>query len=205
MKKGFTLIELLAVIVILAIIALIATPIVLSIINDSKESAILRSADFYLDGVELSVSQAILKDIDIPDGEYRVMEDGNLCIGTLSESTCTGNTLEVEVKGEKPSSGTIKITSGQIGDIKLNLQNKIVIKNEKGELIFKEKLTLVNYIKNLYNPTKTATVNSIEYDLDETHLLMNDRLGNSNVAKDEGNIRYYGKTPTIRPESIMLQ
>ena len=52
MKKGFTLIELLAVIVILAIIALIATPIVLSIINDSKESATLRSAQFYLDGVE---------------------------------------------------------------------------------------------------------------------------------------------------------
>jgi type IV pilus assembly protein PilA len=51
MKKGFTLIELLAVIVILAIIALIATPIVLNIINDTKESAALRSADFYLDGV----------------------------------------------------------------------------------------------------------------------------------------------------------
>ena len=33
-KKGFTLIELLAVIVILAIIALIATPIILGIIND---------------------------------------------------------------------------------------------------------------------------------------------------------------------------
>ena len=44
MKNGFTLIELLAVIVILAVIALIATPIVLGIINDSKESAILRSA-----------------------------------------------------------------------------------------------------------------------------------------------------------------
>ena len=36
MKKGFTLIELLAVIVILAIIALIATPIVLSIIDEKK-------------------------------------------------------------------------------------------------------------------------------------------------------------------------
>ena len=36
MKKGFTLIELLAVIVILAIIALIATPIVIDIINDTK-------------------------------------------------------------------------------------------------------------------------------------------------------------------------
>ena len=38
-NKGFTLIELLAVIVILAIIALIATPIILGIINDSRKSA----------------------------------------------------------------------------------------------------------------------------------------------------------------------
>ena len=36
MKKGFTLIELLAVIVILAIISLIAAPIVVNIINDAK-------------------------------------------------------------------------------------------------------------------------------------------------------------------------
>jgi len=39
MRKGFTLIELLAVIVILAIIALIATPIILGIINNAKKEA----------------------------------------------------------------------------------------------------------------------------------------------------------------------
>ena len=54
MKKGFTLIELLAVIVILAIIATIATPIILSIIEDTKESATLRNAEYYLDAVETS-------------------------------------------------------------------------------------------------------------------------------------------------------
>ena len=43
-NKGFTLIELLAVIVILAIIALIATPIILGIINDSRKSAARESA-----------------------------------------------------------------------------------------------------------------------------------------------------------------
>ena len=59
-KKGFTLIELLAVIVILAIIALIATPIVLNIIDDTKKESELRSADFYLDALELSIAQATL-------------------------------------------------------------------------------------------------------------------------------------------------
>ncbi|MCI8544918.1 MAG: prepilin-type N-terminal cleavage/methylation domain-containing protein, partial [Bacilli bacterium] len=38
-KKGFTLIELLAVIVILAVIALIATPIILNIIEKARKSA----------------------------------------------------------------------------------------------------------------------------------------------------------------------
>ena len=52
MKKGFTLIELLAVIVILAIIALIATPIILGIINDARESAKTRSAELVYTGVE---------------------------------------------------------------------------------------------------------------------------------------------------------
>ena len=39
MKKGFTLIELLAVIVILAIIALIATPIVLNIVENAQRGS----------------------------------------------------------------------------------------------------------------------------------------------------------------------
>ncbi len=38
-KKGFTLIELLAVIVILAVIALIATPLIMNVINDAKKGA----------------------------------------------------------------------------------------------------------------------------------------------------------------------
>ena len=57
-SKGFTLIELLAVIVILAIIALIATPIVLGIINDSKESSNRVSATYIIDAVEQSYSMA---------------------------------------------------------------------------------------------------------------------------------------------------
>ena len=47
MTKGFTLIELLAVIVILAIIALIATPIILNIIEDSRLESKKRSIDNY--------------------------------------------------------------------------------------------------------------------------------------------------------------
>ena len=54
-NKGFTLIELLAVIVILAIIALIATPIILGIIKDAKEQSTKNSAYNYLDAVEQAI------------------------------------------------------------------------------------------------------------------------------------------------------
>ena len=55
-NKGFTLIELLAVIVILAIIALIATPIILGIINDARTQSRKRSAELAYTGVEYAIT-----------------------------------------------------------------------------------------------------------------------------------------------------
>ena len=60
-NKGFTLIELLAVIVILAIIALIATPVILGIIEDSRNSAKLNSAQYVIDGVQTAYGVAYAK------------------------------------------------------------------------------------------------------------------------------------------------
>ena len=55
-NKGFTLIELLAVIVILAIIALIAVPIIINIINDSREESYKRSIELYGKAVEQAIA-----------------------------------------------------------------------------------------------------------------------------------------------------
>ena len=55
-NKGFTLIELLAVIVILAIIALIATPIILGIIDDARKSSSERGAELVISSVEWKCS-----------------------------------------------------------------------------------------------------------------------------------------------------
>ena len=123
MKKGFTLIELLAVIVILAIIALIATPIVLNIINDSKESSLLRSAEFYLDAVGYTIADAFLYHGGLPDGTYPITPEGNIC--KVNETPCTeANTLKVEVNGDYPTGGTITIQNGNIDDVNLEKRKK---------------------------------------------------------------------------------
>ena len=83
---GFTLIELLAVIVILAIIALIATPIVLSIIDDTKKSSMLHSAEMYIDGLEISMASTTINKSKVQDGTYEIMSDGNVCLGTLEDN-----------------------------------------------------------------------------------------------------------------------
>ena len=62
MKKGFTLIELLAVIVILAIIALIATPIILGIINDAREESNERSVELYASAVRNGIAAYQLRE-----------------------------------------------------------------------------------------------------------------------------------------------
>ena len=137
-KKGFTLIELLAVIVILAVIALIATPIVLNIIKDSRESAALRSAEMYLKGVETSVATATINNKKLQDGTYPITQDGDICLVELTNNTCSDDdTLKVEMNGEKPSSGSITIASGKIKDISLTYSNgKTIIKNSEDKLVY---------------------------------------------------------------------
>ena len=119
-NKGFTLIELLAVIVILAIIALIATPIVINMIGNSKESADERSAELYLDAVEQAVARKNLTEKFSPS-TCDVQSDGNL--------KCDGDTLlEVQVENTRPTSGTITFEKGKIIGYNFTLGSKENVK-----------------------------------------------------------------------------
>ena len=60
-KRGFTLIELIAVLVIMAIIALIVTPLVMNIIRKAKISAAKRSIDAYGRSIELAIADHLLE------------------------------------------------------------------------------------------------------------------------------------------------
>ena len=128
MKKGFTLIELLAVIVILAVLALIATPIVLNIIDDSKKNATLRSSENYIKAIEFSIAKSVMENKRLNDGEYPIMSNGNICLGTLAGSTCD-NELIVEVSGETPESGTITIKSRKIDSYEFTYASGFVVIN----------------------------------------------------------------------------
>ena len=65
-KKGFTLIELIVVLVIMAILALIVTPLVMSIIRKARIAADKRSIDAYGRSIELAIAGYLLDNGKFP-------------------------------------------------------------------------------------------------------------------------------------------
>ena len=136
-KKGFTLIELLAVIVVLAIIALIATPIVMNTIKNAQKGAAERTADNYIKQVETTIAEKKLENNPLADGPYTIDDNGNLTRNGLTES------VTIDMNGTKPSRGTVKISNGgvskeettmTVGDynVKYNQENNKYEASEKG-------------------------------------------------------------------------
>lgn len=100
--KGFTLIELLAVIVILAVIALIATPIIMNVINDAKTGANKDSAYGIIKAIETEIAQKM-----VDDTTYTAPTSCNID----SNGTKCGD-IDIHYKGTKASGGTIYFTNG---------------------------------------------------------------------------------------------
>ena len=106
MKKGFTLIELLAVIVILAIIALIATPIILGIINDARKESNERSVELYASAVRNAIASYQLthptaptkfSDLDVQyDGDVVCETEELYANGSFYIADCKANGTLVE-------------------------------------------------------------------------------------------------------------
>lgn len=134
-KKGFTLIELLAVIVILAVIALITTPLITNTINISRKNADRESARSYVSIIETKITEAIL--------EYPNIEIGNKLetstkndMYTWSCSNCAGNgKIDIDFKGTAPRKVSLTYDSND-GKIrgKLLYANGCWAVDEKGNL-----------------------------------------------------------------------
>ena len=116
-RKGFTLIELLAVFVVLAIIASIVIIIVGGLINDSKDKATVVSAKNYANAINNHILSSKLKDFNIPDGTYRIMPNGNVCIGAYADGECDGDILEIDLQKGNPIGGQVVINNRKVSSV----------------------------------------------------------------------------------------
>jgi len=117
MKKGFTLIELLAVIVILAIIALIATPIILGIINDARKESQERSIELYASAAKNAVAKYQLNNTSAPTSfeQLDIEYDGDVVCttkelyadGSIYLADCTVNGDAVDYTYGEPKGSSV--------------------------------------------------------------------------------------------------
>ncbi len=112
-KKGFTLIELLAIIVILAVIALISTPIITDTIANVRKNADKQSATSYIDTIETKLTEAAM---EYPDIRYSATLVANTDAGVRvwGCTHCTGD-------GTSDAAGTIAIDFSGTAPQKVNL------------------------------------------------------------------------------------
>ena len=130
--KGFTLIELIAVLVIMAIIALIVTPLVMTIIRKARISADKRSIDAYGRSIELAVAGYLLDTGRFPTSvdQLTIEYSGNEVVCTTTQlnsdssvyldgCTVAGRSVDYhygENKNTTPEPVTPSYTAYQVGD-----------------------------------------------------------------------------------------
>ena len=200
MKKGFTLIELLAVIIILAIIALIATPIILNVVEDARISAGKSEAQMIYSAINNCCATSKIENqlngtIDIcADGVTteevsQMVNLGNAIVNKVTYSNGKVTELEVEsnnhtfklcgdgsfVKDEEECAPDVAITTGPLIDILMQQYDET---NETG-LVQDETNSNIYY----YTGTKEEVSNNylwygghhwrvIEFDTDANTLLL---------------------------------
>ncbi|MDD3392196.1 MAG: prepilin-type N-terminal cleavage/methylation domain-containing protein, partial [Bacilli bacterium] len=134
MKKetGFTLIELLAVIVILAIIALIATPLIMNIISEAKKGAFEDSSYAIIAAAEQGYATSLFSDEDSQLTKYTY---------TDGEMTLISGNVEINYKGSNPKSGILIINED--GETAITFYNNgyCITKGYSASKLSSEKLT----------------------------------------------------------------
>ena len=116
-QKGFTLIELLAIIVILAVIALITTPIILNVVENSRKNAAKDKAYGVVDAVKLAYSTELLNDtttLGESGSNITVIFSGGDNLPKIGDTS-------IKISGDIPTKGTVtlNLTSGNVTATKL--------------------------------------------------------------------------------------
>ena len=134
-KKGFTLIELLAVIVILAIIALIVTPVVSNIVANARIAANARSVEGHIRNIELAIITKAFGENSTGDlDSFDTITSGATIESSLSRPgndnvTCTSYTIK---------HGTVLSAKG-CSDTEEKWGKKYTYSNSEGAVVFEFK------------------------------------------------------------------
>ncbi len=130
-KKGFSLIELLAVITILAVIAIITTPVIFGVIENSKMNAFTSSVEEMKNVVVMDYNEYAR------GGEVTYNYSNNDLVCPKCDA---GTDLELDFTGDiEEGHGSITVKDGEV--ISLNIENnqfKATDKNGKVETVKKE-------------------------------------------------------------------
>ena len=178
MKKGFTLIELLAVIVILAVIALIATPMILGVIDSAKKGAAESSTYGYVDAIEKSDLKNM---IDV--GDYASKKDGTYDLSMLTN---------VSYKGTSPKAVCVTIKAGEVESGSFQFDSYIVD--------YQDGKAKVNKQKNQIDCTVSIT--TIEFSPNESFGRIERvelTVHNDVNGIDNNSLRYIWTTNTTQP------
>ena len=190
--RGFTLIELIAVLVIMAIIALIVTPLVMSIIRKARISADKRSVDAYGRSIELAIAGYLLDTGKFPtevsqltieySGSQVVCETTQINTDSsvyLAGCTVAGRSVENYTYGSDKSP---TYTAYTVGDtVTYNNVDYYVIKDSDTT---EDSVTLLKA-----EPLKVAEVN--EYGAGHINRYTSSSVGTAYDSHGYGGIAYY--------------
>ena len=203
-KKGFTLIELLAVIVVLAVIALIATPIVTRTIENSKRGAAVESVSNMIKTAELYfiTSNPKYGKINLLDenlnysgqkpelGEVELNKDGHARIYAYVNGYCVTKEFDTELYASKMNkedcdwfaTDNYETTEGTT----FTLNNQTI----KNYLIYGNSTQETRSGKNLFNPSAwstKATANglTVQYLEDEDCFLINGTATQNDIVVEK--------------------
>lgn len=123
-KKGFTLIELLAVIVILAIVALVATPIIMTTVSNAKKSAAIASANNVITAINYNEQMANFEESSLT-GNYSTLVGNDNKITDISS---------LKISGDKPTAVNLTVTDGVVDSGTIEI-SKYCVQVEKGKAV----------------------------------------------------------------------
>ena len=163
MKKGFTLIELLAVIVILAVISLIAVPVVLNIIDDARINSYKLSASNYTKGVVTEIAAKNLT-TDLNPSRCQINNGAVECLNSNGSIV----PVDVHTNNSQITGGYIDIKDGEVVNYLLCIDDKYSV-NMENEVNSNSK-----YCKNYNDPnapryTAKFYVNNVEHLTDKNY------------------------------------